>query len=59
MSGASESTPTVSIDINMHMIINIATYVSQVIGTLVEATAMQDDVLGPQMLVPEIITIMQ
>ena len=59
MSGASESTPTVSIDINMHMIINIATYVSQVIGTLVEATAMQDDVLGPQMLVPEIISIMQ
>lgn len=58
-SEASGSTPTVSIDINMHMIINIATYVSQVFTTLVEATAMQDDVLGPHILVPEIIGIMQ
>lgn len=50
------STPSVTIDVNMHMILNIANYVSEVIGSIARAT-MDGEFLGPQMLVPEIITI--
>ena len=50
------STPSVTIDVNMHIILNIATYVSEVIGSIARAT-MDGEFMGPQMLVPEIITI--
>ena len=54
----SNTTPSVTIDVNIHMILNIASYVSEVLGSIARAT-MYNESVGPQMLVPEIITIIQ
>ena len=52
----SSITAHMSVDINMYMILNIAQYVSDVLGSLAQA-ASQNNGIGPHMLVSELVSL--
>ena len=50
------TTASMSVDINMYMILNVAQYVSEVLGSLAQA-ASQSSGIGPHMLVSELVSL--